>query len=121
MKKMTLAAWLLLAMFGGISFAHGQKETERYIPIGQSPGQSGKTTVIGAIQAVDTSARAITVDARKVIITDKTDIWVDRSRLKLTTLRGRFADLQSGRRAEIKVDPKAGGMAEWVKVETPAP
>ena len=77
--------------------------------------------MIGAIQAVDAPARSITVDARKVIITDKTDIWVERSRLKLTTLRGSFADLQSGRRAEIKVDPKAGGMAEWVKVEAPAP
>lgn len=109
--------WLMM----GASLAHSQEATERFIPIGQSPGVSGRTTHIGPIQAVDASKRLLTVgaagDAQRFGITDGTAIWVDRSALKQTNSRGSVADLQPGRRAEVKWDAKDKTRAEWIKVE----
>ena len=33
-------------LLGGTPSAHGQKATEMYIPIGQSPGVSNKTSIV---------------------------------------------------------------------------
>ncbi len=113
---------LAVALFAAISYAHGQKEAERFIPIGQSPGVSQKHSSIGEIAAVDPAARTVTIaepsGRRTVRITDKTRIWLDRTRLKQTNVTGSFADLQKGRRAEVKYeDPTSRQTAEWVKVE----
>ena len=114
-------AIVLAALVVGVSHAHGQKQTERYIPLGQSPGLSGKATGIGLIEAVDAAARTITVGGRTVAVTGATRIWLDRSRLKLTTLDGSFADLQRGRRVEVMPDAATpGASALWIKVEMPA-
>jgi hypothetical protein len=113
---------VLVAMLCAISHAHGQKATEQFIPIGQSPGVSQKYTSIGAIAAVDAGARTVTIadpaGRRTVRVTDKTRIWLDRTKLKQSNLSGSFADLQTGRRAEVKYeDPARRDVAEWVKVE----
>jgi hypothetical protein len=114
------------ALLGAISHAHGQKETERYIPIGQSPGLSQKLTSIGEIAEVDPQARTITVTEqagrRTVKITEKTRIWLDRSKVKQTSVTGSFADLQKGRKVEVKYDdPVRREVAEWVKAEVGQP
>jgi hypothetical protein len=114
-----------LALLGVVSYVHGQKETEQYIPIGQSPGVSQKYTSIGAIAEIDPGQQTITVSEqagpRTVKIAEKTRIWLDRTKLKQTNLRGSFADLQKGRRVEVKyVDPEQRDVAEWVKVEVAA-
>ena len=115
-----------VALLGAISYAHGQKETERYIPLGQSPGLSQKYTSIGAIAEIDPRQQTITftepAGRRTVKIVEKTRIWLDRSKLKQTNLRGTFADLQKGRRVEVKYeDPEHREVAEWVKVEVSQP
>lgn len=52
---------VLLAALGGFPPAHAQEATERYIPLGQSPGVSGKLTSIGEIAEVDPRARTLTI------------------------------------------------------------
>ena len=106
----------------GTSFAHGQKATERYIPIGQSPGLSGKYTSIALIMEVNSRAQAFTIadsaGPRTVQVTKKTRIWLDRSKLKRSNVVGDFTDLQKGRRVEVKYeDSRRREVAEWVKVE----
>ena len=108
------------------SLAHAQKATEQYIPIGKSPGMSQKYTSLGTIDSVSVRQRTVTIvepNARRTVsITDKTNIWLDRSKLKLPNLRGGFADLQKGRRVEVKyLDPESRQVAEWVKVEMTTP
>ncbi len=111
MRILLSVTGILVALLGTISHAHGQKATEQFIPIGQSPGLSQKYTSIGEIAAVDPAARTVTVaDAagrRTVRVTDKTRIWIDRTRIKQSNLSGSFADLQPGRRAEVKYEDPA--------------
>jgi hypothetical protein len=115
-----------MVLLGAASHAHGQKETERYIPIGQSPGLSQKQTAMGEIAEIDPRQQTITfteqAGRRTVKIAEKTRIWLDRSKLKQTNLNGSFADLQQGRRVEVKYeDPERREVAEWVKVEVSQP
>jgi hypothetical protein len=115
-----------MVLLGAASHAHGQKETERYIPIGQSPGLSQKQTAMGEIAEIDPRQQTITfteqAGRRTVKIAEKTRIWLDRSKLKQTNLTGSFADLQKGRRVEVKYeDPERREVAEWVKVEVSQP
>lgn len=121
MKHGVVAIAVVVSLLAGATYAHGQEATERFIPIGQSPGLSGKVTTIGSVQAVDAAARTLTVGtagaALKVRIAERTAIWVDRSRLKETNASGTLADLQSGRRVEVKWDAKVKDVAEWIKVE----
>jgi len=115
-----------VALLGVIAHAHGQKETERFIPIGQSPGVSQKHTSIGEIAEVDQQKQMVTIvepaGRRTVKITEKTRIWLDRTKLKQTNLVGSFAELQKGRRIEMKyADPESRQIADWVKVEIAQP
>lgn len=126
MRRLLIAATLLVALLASFSFAHGQKQTERYIPLGQSPGVSGKSTRIGTIEATDPKARTVTLalaDRRHTVaLTERTRIWLDRSRLKQTALSGSYGDLRPGRRVEVKYeDPQRARIAEWIKVEITEP
>jgi hypothetical protein len=124
------ASWsrtlVLIAAIVSGSPAHGQEATDRYIPLGRSPGISGTLTSIGEIVEVDPRERTMTIaeaaGRRTVKITDKTRIWIDRSKLKLTNVTGSFADLEKGRRVEAKyLDPTDRHVADWVKVEAKQP
>jgi hypothetical protein len=122
MHKLLIVATLLVALLANFSPVRGHQQTERYIPLGQSPGVSAKSTRIGVIEAIDPTARTITfavADRRHTVtVTERTRIWLDRSRLKQTALSGSYGDLRPGRRVEVKYqDPQRVGIAEWVKVE----
>lgn len=113
---------LIVALAGIVSPAQGQKETERFIPIGQSPGLSLVQTSIGEITEVNQRQQAITIadsaGQHTVRITGATRIWLDRTRTQQMNLTGSFADLQVGRRVEVKyLAPERRDVAEWVKVE----
>ncbi len=121
MRSLVSGLGLALALCAS-SHAHGQKATEQFIPIGQSPGVSQKYTSIGVVAEVDAAARTVTIadpaGPRTVRISEKTRIWLDRTKLKQTSVPGGFADLQKGRRVEVKyLDPERRDIAEWVKVE----
>jgi hypothetical protein len=122
MRSILTGLGMALALLCASSHAHGQKATEQFIPIGQSPGLSAKYTSIGAIAAANAAGQTVTIadpaGPRTIRLTEKTRIWLDRSKLKQTNVPGGFADLQPGRRAEVKyADPERRDVAEWVKVE----
>jgi hypothetical protein len=111
-----------MAALCAVPQAQAQKMTEQFIPIGQSPGLSQKYTSIGEITQVNPQERTITIadpaGARTVKVSAKTHIWLDRTKLKQTNLVGGFADLQKGRRVEVKYeDAERRDVADWVKVE----
>jgi hypothetical protein len=104
------------------SGAYGQKSTEMFIPIGKSPGLSGKVTYMGKIGTVDAEARTITdpTGGWKATVTATTKIWLDRSSVKLPNREGTFEDLVADRLVEVKYEGKErkrSGPAEWIKVE----
>ncbi len=108
--------------------AHAQKATEIYIPIGKSPGLSGKTTAIGTIENVSYDDNTMTVRGPRrtwsVKIEACTNIWIDRSRIRRTNLYGTVADCRQGRLVEIKFtndQPRDGATCEWVKVQAREP
>lgn len=126
MRTLLSGLGMAIALLGAISHAHGQKETERFIPIGQSPGVSQKLTSIGEIADVDQQKQTVTIaeaaGRRTVTIAEKTRVWIDRTKLRQTNLTGSFADLQKGRRIEVKyADPERRQIADWVKVEITQP
>lgn len=117
-------------LWSGILSAHGQKATEMFIPIGQSPGLTSKISVIGTIDTIDSPAQTIAITGPSgrwsATTTDRTKIWLDKSKLRLPNQKGTFADLQTGRLVEVKYEDPDGrssgkGPAEWIKVQIAEP
>lgn len=123
MNRRRLFARSALALLAAPWVTRAQKAAEQFIPIGQSPGLSGRATVIGTVEAVDAAARTMTVNAGatsyRCALTDRTRIWIDRSAQRLSATTGRLADLQKGRRVEVKFTDATRKTAEWIKVEAP--
>jgi hypothetical protein len=112
-------------LVGGTPAPSAQEMTEQFIPVGQSPGLSGKYTVIGKLQSVNTreqicsvASAAGTVNAK---ITERTRIWLDRSLLRQPNVKGTIADLKPGLTVEVKPEGHQSGVsngpAEWIKVQ----
>lgn len=113
---------LSLAALGLPVHATAQEATERYIPIGESPGISGEETYLGECVAYDSEDRLLEVHGsageQSIRITDNTRIWLDRSRVQKSNLVGDPGDLVPGRRIEVRyVDPEDKKIADWIKVE----
>ena len=112
-----------ILLWGGLPGAHGQKATEMFIPVGQSPGLSGRYTVVGRVEAVNAKDRTVTIvgssGTRTASMTSRTQIWLDRSKLRLSNQKGTLADLRKGLTVEVKYanGEKEKGVAEWIKVE----
>jgi hypothetical protein len=122
MSKTIVAVALAAVWLSSAAHVSGQEATEIFIPLGQSPGVSNKSSVIGPIDSVDEKSRSMTVAGPSgrltVEITDRTRIWRDRSLLKLGNQTGTFADLRKGRKVEVKLEPGEGKRAvEWIKVQ----
>lgn len=122
MKRLLTAIVLSSVWLCATGNAYGQEMTERYIPIGQSPGLSGVRTDIGEVRAFDDTTRRLelVVDGRvrRLAVADETWIWLDRSKQQLTNLVGTASDLQPGRRVEVNYeDPAAREVADWIKIE----
>ena len=99
-----------------------QKSTEIYIPLGKSPGVSGKYCVMGRVDAVNAVNSTITVKLGAAIkactITTATAIYLDKSKLKLSNKKGVFADIKPGLMVEVKYkDNKPDSFVEWIKVQ----
>lgn len=128
LKLLTGVVAIAVMLWGGVPYSHGQKATEMFIPIGQSPGLSGKVTVIGTIERVNTGDRTIFVSGSSgswsANITERTHIWLDRSKLRLPNQKGTFADFRKGQLVEVKykgTERKSKGPAEWIKVQVTGP
>ncbi len=118
MRKATFLLALLVLL---APEALGQRAAERYIPIGKSPGLSGKYTYMGRIGTVDAKGRTVGGKAWSATVTERTRIWVDRSKLGRSNTTGAFADLKAGAVVEVKYvgreRGKSSGPADWIKVE----
>ncbi len=127
MTRTTQSLATALSVFALIGVATGAQEaTEMFIPIGQSPELSKTATVIGTIESVDTEKRTIVVKsdggAATATISEKTRIYVDRSKRKESNRYGTFDDMKAGAGVEVLYEGRtraASGPAEWVKVEVP--
>jgi len=122
MRTLFAVVGLTITLLAGMSHAHGQRATEQFIPLGHSPGLSGKYTFIGEIASADPQQRTISISesggSHTVKITDATRIWLDRSKLRQTALHGSFGDLKKGEKIEIKYHGNDREQpADWVKVE----
>lgn len=92
----------------------GHPATERYIPIGGSPGISGEQ-VAGPIS--DRESNQMEVAGRNLVITDTTKIYLDRSQSGRTSIEGRPEDCSAGQYVEVKFRDEDGRrVAEWIKV-----
>jgi len=127
LKRVTGVVAIGVLLLGGTLTAYGQKATEMFIPIGQSPGLSDKASIIGTIETIDARAQTIVVTGSSgswsATITDRTKIWLDKSKLRLPNKKGRFTDLRKGLLAEVKYE-EAGmnkGPADWIKVQITEP
>ncbi len=117
---LTLA--IVVVALGGALKAFGQEATEMFIPIGQSPGVSNKSSLLGTVESVDAGKRTLSVSGpagtQKIELTDRTLIWIDRSLQKQRNQAGTLADLQRGRKVEIKLgEGAAKAIAKWIKVQ----
>lgn len=124
LKLLMTVIGIAVLLWGSAPSAHGQRATEMYIPVGQSPGLSGKYTMIGKIETINAQGRIVTIAGPSgtytATITTRTKIWVDRSKLRLTNQKGTFSDLQKGLTVEVKYEDSkqmGRGAAEWVKVQ----
>ena len=125
MRRIILASMATaILLMAGPSPSIGHKATERYIPIGRSPGVSGKLSYIGTIRAYDPGQRTITLNGqaepKTVSITERTRIWLDRSKIKKTNVVGDTSALHVGRRTEVKFEnADRRQFADWIKIEIP--
>jgi hypothetical protein len=118
-------ALVAVALAGLAGATAAQQATERYIPLGQSPGVSGKVAMMGTIVGYEGEHLIVTSPAysapQRVRMMPATRIWLDRSAAQQTNLSGAVSDLRPGRRVEIRFrDAARRDSAEWVKVQ-PAP
>lgn len=117
---MKIAATILL--LGFVQTVYGQKATEIFIPVGESPGLSGKYTTMGKVDTVNAQDRTIVMSdsagSYHIKITDSTKVWLDRSKLKTSSKTGSFADIKQGMLVEVKYEgEKPDGAVEWIKIQ----
>lgn len=113
---------VLAVLLAAQASAFAQKTTELYIPIGQSPGLSGKHTLIGKIVQVsapnNTISMADATGTYSVSIAPSSRIYLDRSKAGLPNSQGALTDCKPGDPIEVKfVDNARSKPAEWVKVQ----
>ena len=113
---------IICTMIIGVFSVQAEKETELYIPIGHSPGLSGKYTVMGKIDQVDSKNQSIIMSGSSgsysVQLTPDTSIYLDRSKAKLPNPYGTLADCKAGDTFEVKFEDNSHNKpAQWIKVE----
>ena len=100
--------------------AHAQQATERYIPIGKSPGVSSEESFIGTITDIDYTNHKMDVRATKGRITvtpaKSTRYYRDRTKRKMSNQTATFRDCEVGLKVEVKI--KADGSVDWIKIES---
>jgi hypothetical protein len=99
-----------------------EKATELYIPIGQSPGLSGKYTVMGQVDQVNLQKQTLKMSGAAgsytVNLTKHTIIYLDRSKARLTNIYGTLADCKVGETVEVKFEDNSPNKPiQWIKVQ----
>jgi hypothetical protein len=120
-KYLTLIGIICFLAFGAFA-ALAEKATELYIPIGQSPGLSGKYTVMGQIDQVNPQNRTLKMSGASggytVNLTKSTVIYLDRSEAGMTNTYGKLTDCLVGDTVEVKFEDNSRSKpVEWIKVQ----
>ncbi len=114
-----LSACLITALALSASMVLAHPATERYIPIGKSSGESQ----IGTIEAVNVEDQSIRVGGQEALhwvrLTDRTHIWLDRTKISKSNLLGGISDCQTGRLVEIRYEDEDRAVAAWIKIAVP--
>jgi hypothetical protein len=103
--------------------ALSQKLTEVFIPLGKSPGVSGKMTTVGKVEDIRRGSYAMTItqsDKSNATIKAETStvIYLDRSNLTQPSTTGKWEDIRPGLMIEAKYkDESKRGPIEWIKVQ----
>jgi hypothetical protein len=117
------ALWLLTAAALASAPVSAQQATERFIPLGQSPGLSAGKTLVGRVTSADIGRGVLMLSTpgglREVAVTGTTRIWLDRTHLGETNVRGALKDCEPTLAVEVKL-AEDSATADWVKVR-PAP
>lgn len=121
MRTITLAFLVATATAGA---ALAQQATERYIPIGQSPGaltmQGEISTTTEPAGAGGQTSVAMTSEAApggvSYVLGPQTRIYIDNSAQGRPNTMGTPADLQTGRHVEVAVASADTRTALWIKV-----
>ncbi len=119
MRPISITAIAALALTAsGFSLSH--PATERYIPMGESPGVSNVKSYIGEIRSVRTTASGFTMSvegSEKLIeVTEETKIYLDTGPGRTNRI-GTEEDCQVGRKIEVYL--QEDGTAYWVKIRVP--
>ena len=115
-------AWILTFIVFAFTFClHAQKETEVFIPIGKSPGVSGKYSMLCKVETARTTDSILTIKQEAGVmnlkLTEQTKVYLDKSKLKLQNKKGTLADIKPGMTMEVKyVDNKPGNPVDWIKL-----
>jgi hypothetical protein len=121
-KYLSLTSMIVVLLIGAFC-VNAEKSTELYIPIGQSPGLSGKYTALGKIDHVNVQNQTITMSDPQgttytVRLTSRTFIYLDKTKVHLTNTYGTLADCRVGDTLEVKFEDNARSKpVEWIKVE----
>jgi hypothetical protein len=115
---------IILSIFTWISVdLSAQTMTEIYIPLGKSPGVSGKYSLIGRVESFNMIDSSMTImlntgSRKNMIITSVCDIYLDKSKLRLRNKKGYCADIKKGLLVEAKYfDNKPDRPIEWLKIQ----
>ncbi len=115
---------IILSIFCWISIdLSAQTMTEIYIPLGQSPGVSGKYSLIGRVESFNMIDSSMTImmnagNRKKMVITSACDIYLDKSKLRLSNKKGYCADIKKGLLVEAKyIDNRSDRPIEWLKIQ----
>lgn len=121
MNKLILRVTLMMLGLSFMASGYSHPATERYIPIGYWAGVSDRYTYLGEIKTHDAADHTMKVEGssgyKTIQLTEQTSIWLDRSKLKLTNLKGNYSDCRPGRTIEVKFKGDSDSEAEWIKVQ----
>lgn len=120
--KTILRIFLTVSLCLNFALGQAQQTTEKFIPIGMSPGVSGKSSYQGNIVTVNSAAKSFSMqadgDTKVINVAPTTLIWLDRSKNKKPNLDGEYGALETGSTVEVLMDPGDPAKAAWIKIET---
>ena len=120
--KVLIFTLLLIITLIGTSLSYGQQSSEQFIPIGQSPGISGKLSYIGSIVEVNRAESTLVVESNRgtktIKVTPETRYWLDRSKTRQANRVSSYEDCEVGRKVEVKHAREDESIADWIKIES---
>ena len=122
MFKYITITGIFIIVFAMAPVTLAEKATELYIPVGKSPGLSGKYSATGRIEQVNYQNNTLSMSSGSgtytVRVSERTMIFLDRSKMRQPNLYGSFADCKKGMMLEVRFEKdERGRPAEWIKLE----